>query len=345
MNHKINYGMISLIQFVLAVLVVVFHCSRIFPSDSLNFIQKNLISRLAVPFFMISSAFFIRWKGSGDLFYRKRYFKNYIKSYLLWSILYLPYGYLYFNSLEMSKSLLPIGILFAVLYIGMCYQLWYLIAFLTGSFLVEQLSKKVSLFFVTGLALLFYIIGSIETYVGYLEGTSVMPFFSEYMTIFFTTRNGLFYAPIFICLGYLLYDYRECRLFTEKPREKLLLSLGLLAFEGMLIFRKPGIDKNFLIALVPASLFLFNWSMRTGFLSEKRFTKLKKLSMLYFFIHPIFIEILLRTPLSENVSMYQYSWISVVFTLGCTHATSELILLAQEKEWRVLPKLRSDYAE
>lgn len=345
MSHKVNYGMISLMQFVLAVLVVIFHCSRIFPSDILNFIQRNLISRLAVPFFMIASAFFIRWKSSGDYIYKKRYFKNYIRTYLFWSLLYIPYGYLYFSSLEMPRFLLPVGILFALFYVGMCYHLWYLIAFLTGSVLVDQLSKKKSLLWVTGIAFFLYMIGSMETYVGYLEGTALMPFLSQYMTIFFTTRNGLFYAPIFICLGYLLYDYRECRLFTKNLGINLLLSLAVLGFEGILIYRNPGIDKNFLIALVPVSLFLFNWSMRTRLLSEKRFAKLKKLSVLYFFIHPIFIELLAIVPLVENASTYQYGWISVVFTLGCTHVISEFILFVQEKEWKDLPKLRSRYAD
>lgn len=340
MKQKVNYGMISFIQFVLAVLVVIFHCSRIFPSDEWHFIQKNLISRLAVPFFMIVSAFFIRWKTAENPSYKKRYYKNYFKNYLWWSLLYIPYGYTYFLSLEMSQTLLPVGILFALFYIGMCYQLWYLIAFLTGSLLVERLQQSSSLFLVTAMTFLLYLVGSIETYAGYLEGSLLMPSFSKYMTIFFTTRNGLFFAPIFICLGYLLYEYRESTFFTKRIGEKLLLSLLFLGLEGIVIFKNPGIDKNFLIALVPASLFLFNWSMRTSLFYEKNFSKLKKLSMLYFFIHPIFIEILLLTSLENRISVYQYGWLSVVFTLLCTHLTSELILWLQEKKWVRLPKFK-----
>lgn len=345
MKEKLNYGMISFIQFFLAVLVVIFHCSRIFPSDEWHFIQKNLVSRLAVPFFMVASAFFIRWKTAEDSSYKKRYYKNYLKNYLWWSLLYIPYGYAYYLTLKMPMNLLPVGILFALLYIGMCYQLWYLIAFLTGSFLVERLRQSCSLVLVTGMAFLLYLVGSIETYEGYLGETAMMPTFSKYMTIFFTTRNGLFFAPIFICLGYLLYEYRESTFFTEKKGRKLLLSFLLLGLEGTLIFKNPGIDKNFLIALVPTSLFLFNWSMRTSLFSERNFRKLKKLSMLYFFIHPIFIEVLLLTPLENHLSLYQYGWLSVLFTLICTHLTAEGILWLQEKQWVQLPKFKRGLIE
>ncbi|WP_461730528.1 acyltransferase family protein [Enterococcus sp. LJL98] len=332
--------MISLIQFILAVLVVIFHCSRIFPSDEWHFFQKSILSRLAVPFFMIVSAFFIRWKGAENPFYQKYYYKNYLKNYLWWSLLYIPYGYTYFLSLELPMYLLPLGILFALLYIGMCYQLWYLIAFLTGSWLVERFRQSCSLLVVTGMAFLLYLVGSVETYAGYLEETPLMPFFSKYLTLFFTTRNGLFFAPIFICVGYLLYEYRKASFFSEKAGSKLLFSFFFLVLEGVLVFKNPGIDKNFLITLVPTSLFLFNWSIRTTRFSKRNFHKLKQLSMLYFFIHPIFIEILFRTSLESRVSFYQYGWLSVLFTLTCTHATSECILWLQEKKWRPFPKFK-----
>ena len=39
----------------------------------------------------------------------------------------------------------PAGILIALVYLGMCYQLWYIPAFLLGLFLVNQLVKRLGM--------------------------------------------------------------------------------------------------------------------------------------------------------------------------------------------------------
>src|SRR5699024_3704589 len=120
MKNKINYGMLSFLQFILSILVIMFHCSRVFESNAVHFIQTNLFGRMAVPFFIVCSSFFIRMKTENNPSYQKYYIKRYIKMYLLWTIIFLPYGLIFFNSLALPLYTLPFMILAAILYVGMC---------------------------------------------------------------------------------------------------------------------------------------------------------------------------------------------------------------------------------
>ena len=132
--------------------------------------------------------------------------------------------------------------------------------------------------------------GSIETYYAYFSNSWLTQSFDAYAKVFFTTRNGLFYTPIFVYLGYLLYDYRHFSLFRDNVGKKLFLSGLLLLLDGWIVFVHQGIDKNFFLALPLFALFLVNWVLRTRIGQKWRFYHLKELIVLYFFLHPIFIE-------------------------------------------------------
>ena len=76
----------------------------------------------------------------------KAYLVRIVKTYLFWSCVYLPYAWLFFSSLNLPTSLFPVGVLIALLYLGMCYQLWYIPAFFAGAcFLVNYLVKRLGM--------------------------------------------------------------------------------------------------------------------------------------------------------------------------------------------------------
>lgn len=333
--------MVSLLQFTFAVLIIAFHNQRIFPSDEWNFIQKNVISRLAVPFFIIASAFFVRWKTEQKKEFQQKYTKKYIKTYLIWSLIYLPYGWMFFSSLGFANALLPLGAIVALLYVGMCYHLWYLPAFLFGSFFINKFNKHVNLLMITLLAFSLFLVGSIETYQGYFANTWLTTSYESYARIFFTTRNGLFFTPVFVCLGYLLYDYRNHPFLIRHQARNISFSFLILCFEAWFIFKNPGVDKNFLIGLIPTTFFLFNWSMRTRILFNRDLHQLKKLSVLYFFIHPMFIEGLRLTNLHQSIEPYSYAWVSLIITLIGTHLMALCLLFLQDKQEQILLRWRT----
>ena len=57
-GQPVNYALLSLFQYIASVLVILVHCQRLFEHEALHFIQKSMFGRMAVPFFLISSAAF-----------------------------------------------------------------------------------------------------------------------------------------------------------------------------------------------------------------------------------------------------------------------------------------------
>lgn len=331
-DTKKGYSMLTLLQFCAAILVVLLHSDRVFNDEVFHFIQKSIFSRVAVPLFIISSAFFLRMKTSANPDYYKKYLKNYTRQYLLWSVIFIPYGYYYLQSMNLSTALIPLAVVFGFLYIGTCYHLWYMPAFLVGLFISNKLLRFLSLKKALIIAFVLYLIGCIETYFTYFQQTFIGDIYTSYRTFFFTTRNGLFYMPVFILLGFLLYDLRNTAFFKVKLKRKLVFSFGLMIFEGIFIFSSQGIDKNFLIALIPFSVFLFNWAIRTRAFEDKNWSYLKKLSGLYFFIHPIFLELIRPFSLGagEQIGIHE-GWVKFIFTIICTHLLAVTILFFQKK--------------
>ena len=114
--------MISLLQYILSIGVIIVHCGSLTADESLHFTLKSIFGRMAVPFFIICASFFLKPRLD-DLKNIRAYLKKFIKTYLFWSFLYLPYGISYFFRLHLPVYLLPFGLLVALLYLGMSYQL------------------------------------------------------------------------------------------------------------------------------------------------------------------------------------------------------------------------------
>lgn len=56
----LNTSLLTLVQFIGAILVITLHCRRLFEADQLHFIQKSIFSRMVVPYFMVTASFFLR---------------------------------------------------------------------------------------------------------------------------------------------------------------------------------------------------------------------------------------------------------------------------------------------
>ena len=172
----------------------------------------------------------------------------------------------------------------------MCYQLWYIPAFLLGLFLVNQLVKCLGMVWTGVITFLLYCWGLIETYSAYLDTTSLLKGYQLYSNLFFTARNGLFYTPVFIYMGYYLYDHFYDQTFRVHRWKKVALAFGLFCLEGLIIFQHEGIDKNFFLLLPFVTVYLVNACLRSSFLKSYDLQYLKQMSMALYFSHPIFIE-------------------------------------------------------
>ena len=288
-NPLYNTSSISFFQYLFAIAVILVHSGRLTSYEPLHFGLKSMLGRLAVPFFIVSASFFLR-QLLGNSQKMKAYLAKIVKTYLFWSFVYLPYAWLFFSSLHLPVYLFPAGVLIALIYLGMCYQLWYIPAFLLGLFLVNQLVKRLGMVWTGVITFLLYCWGLIETYSAYLDTTSLLKGYQLYSNLFFTARNGLFYTPIFIYIGYYLYDHFHAQTFRIHRWQKLALAFGLFCMEGIIIFQHEGIDKNFFFLLPFVTVYFVNACLRSSFLKSYDLQYLKQMSIALYFSHPIFIE-------------------------------------------------------
>ena len=288
-NPLYNTSSISFFQYLFAIAVILVHSGRLTSYEPLHFGLKSMLGRLAVPFFIVCASFFLK-QSLGNSQKMKAYLVKIVKTYLFWSFVYLPYAWLFFSSLHLPIYLFPAGVFVALVYLGMCYQLWYIPAFLLGLFLVNQLVKHLGMVWTGLITFLLYCWGLIETYSAYLDTTSLLKGYQLYSNLFFTARNGLFYTPIFIYMGYYLYDHFHAQAFSIHRWQKLALAFGLLCLEGIIIFQHQGIDKNFFLLLPFVTVYLVNACLRSSFLKSYDLQYLKQMSIALYFSHPIFIE-------------------------------------------------------
>lgn len=288
-NPLYNTSSISFFQYLFAIAVILVHSGRLTSYEPLHFVLKSMLGRLAVPFFIVCASFFLK-QSLGNSEKMKTYLAKIVKTYLFWSFVYLPYAWLFFSSLHLPVYLFPAGVLIALIYLGMCYQLWYIPAFLLGLFLVNVLVKRLGMVWTGLITFLLYCWGLIETYSAYLDTTSLLKGYQLYSNLFFTARNGLFYTPIFIYMGYYLYDHFHAQTFRIHRWQKLALAFGLLCLEGIIIFQHQGIDKNFFFLLPFVTVYFVNACLRSSFLKSYNLQYLKQMSIALYFSHPIFIE-------------------------------------------------------
>lgn len=254
-----------------AVLVVCIHTGPLSSiSDRWDFWLTRVLARTAVPFFLMVSGYFLAqsdWKNTG------RFLKKTALTYLAAVALCLPLN-LYNGGcglLEWVKKLLIDGTL---------YHLWYFPAVLLGVVIVRglvRLNRPAAL----AIAVCLYLIGlggdSYYGLVSTLPGPSA--FYGAVFTLFDYTRNGLFFAPLFLLLGAVGKQWSKAVSLTGAA-----LSLAAMTAEGFLL-RSADWQRHdsMYLALPLCSMFLFSLLLGRNQGQDQR---ARRLSLLVYLLHP-----------------------------------------------------------
>lgn len=125
-TRQMCYENLDILKYVSSILIILFHINIYMKVVyKIDFIITDVITRLAVPFFYTIAGFLIAQNENKGPNYIKNYLIELFKTYLFWSILYLPFGLRYIINLHIAWYLYPIAILLGILYIGIYYHLWY----------------------------------------------------------------------------------------------------------------------------------------------------------------------------------------------------------------------------
>ena len=213
--QTVNYAGGDYFRIVAAVMVIGIHTAPFSGiSKAFDFLLTYCAGRVAVPFFFMTTGYFVlgSWRKNGNDAGSKviRFIKKTLFLYAVSIVLYLPINF-YSGGLPGSAG----EFIRMLIFDGTFYHLWYFPAVIIGCFAVMMLLKKFPARTVFGITILLYLIGAGgDSYYGI---AARIPALEHMYDVIFTvssyTRNGIFYAPIFLLMGQML---RERKASIEK---------------------------------------------------------------------------------------------------------------------------------
>ncbi len=275
---------IDIIRLIATYLVVAIHISpfeKINPAFDLFF--TRILGRLAVPLFFMITGYYILSKSLKEIQTLKEYTKKILIIYFISILIYLPINF-YTGSWQ---SMNIIDFLKEILIDGTFYHLWYFPALILALWLVYFLVKKLGNKKTLAIVIILYLIGLFgDSYYGFLNSSPLLTKIYDILFLISTyTRNGLFYAPIFLYLGYEIKKANK-----EGSNHDLVISLCLflgMTLEGFLLHFEdmPRHDSMYLL-LVPLMYFLFRYLITHN---NTSYREIRKIATFIYIFHPLMI--------------------------------------------------------
>ena len=265
-----TYPALDRFRLLAAILVVCNHTSPLEDlSSTADFLLTRVLARIAVPFFLMVSGYFLSKKDRRDI---KAFWKKTLLLYTVCVFLYFP--------LNLYAGQIDRDFIRRLVTDGSFYHLWYFPALLLGVPIARALLRlglKVAL----PLASLLYLIGlGGDSYYGLVAQIPLLrEGYGLIFHIFSYTRNGLFFVPLFLLLG------AAGRQFSGRVS-----FLGLLAaFAGMvgeaLWLHRLDVQRHDSMYLFLPLVMVFLFSLLLH-LNRGEDRQIRRLSMLVYLFHP-----------------------------------------------------------
>lgn len=312
MTREKQYGGLDHFRMAAAFLVAAIHTSPLASfSAEADFVLTRVLARVAVPFFFMVTGYFLLpqylFLHSMDVRPLKRFYKKHIALYGAAILLYLPVN-LYAGQLKEVSGMA--AFLRMILVDGTFYHLWYLPAAILGVALVKSFGKKLSFSVVIFVSFVLYLAGLFgDSYYGMTEQIPVLrPAYDLLFSVFSYTRNGVFYAPVFLVTGAGIsrMGRKDGRGMHGMPGRKeaaaskrkrgfivsadmvcLGICLGLMTAEGLLLHRLNMQRHDSMYVMLPAVMFfLFRFLISLRIAPVKWF---RMVSMWIYLVHPLCI--------------------------------------------------------
>ena len=281
MSKKIN---IDVWRFVLAFLIVAIHIS---PFDNISpnfdFFFTRILGRIAVPLFLMITGYYLLYDGVNNNEKLISYTKKIVKVYLFCIILYIPIN-IYMGKFE---SISFVQIFKDVFINGTLYHLWYFPALIFGLWITYFLMKKLNNKVIFVIVVALYLIGLFgDSYYGITYMSNMASVYDGIFKFFDYTRNGLFFVPIFLYLGYVVRVYKVN---SKWDFVFSILFFVCMTIESMVLhyFNFQRHDSMY-VFLIPLMFFLFRFLISKNSSSNK---VLRDVSTLIYIFHPFFIVV------------------------------------------------------
>ncbi|SMC71439.1 serine racemase VanT catalytic subunit [Papillibacter cinnamivorans] len=284
-----RYGGLDRFKLLASFLVVAIHTSPLASfSPEADFLLTRVAARVAVPFFLMVSGFFILpaylFERSADSRAPLRFLGRAALLYLAAAGIYLPVG-VYAGQ---YAGIGPLSILCRIVFDGTFYHLWYLPALIVGILLVYGLSRRLPFGGVLAVSLVLYAAGLFgDSYYGVIENLpGISSVYAAGFRVFSYTRNGIFYAPVFLAMG--AGFGRSPRFFPKKAAAVCFSAcMALMAAEGLILHRFGLQRHDSMYAMLPLCM-LFLFPLVLSWRAEPSFF-LRKVSQWVYILHPLCI--------------------------------------------------------
>lgn len=254
-----RYAGIDRFRMAAAFMIVAIHTApfAVF-GEKADVIVTYCLFRVGVPFFLMVTGFFVLSAcGEGGDDKLRRYLGKTAGIYLAATILYLPLN-LYAGKLPENMG----AFLRVLLFDGTFYHLWYLPAVILGCMVIRLLCRTAGFYGSGAAALFLYVIGTLgDSYYGLVSGRPAgKAFYDGIFACSEYTRNGIFYAPLFLWMGAALRkkEAGAGRGNSVWQAAGLALSAALMAAEGQYTYVNGWQRHNSMYFMLPPVMyFLF----------------------------------------------------------------------------------------
>lgn len=308
MRHRKNYAAIDNFRLVAALLIIAIHTAPLASfSETADFLVTYCVGRIGVPFFLMVTGFFVlapyQRKNANHFSSGQSEVMNYGDSgrvtsgsigkflrktavlYGISTLLYLPLK-LYSKNFSHSVG----GWLKEIFFDGTFYHLWYLPAVILGCLLLVALLRFFSPLTISAIVFVLYILGVLgDSYYGLVSKVPLIKmFYQGIFQISSYTRNGIFFAPVFLWLGVVVAN-SKIRISREHASVGVVISMAAMLAEGFLSFHCQWQKHNSLyFLLLPVMFYLFELLLS---LRGPQISIARDLSMYIYILHPLCIVV------------------------------------------------------
>ena len=326
-------------RMVAAFLIVAIHTAPLSSfSETADFFFSYCFARIAVPFFLMTTGYFVLpsliLKGSASFGSLWKCMKKTMLLYVAATVLYLPIN-IYSGKLPTLKNLFKV-----LVFDGTFYHLWYLPAALLGTLLLFLLARKCRPRIMLLICGILYLIGLFgDSWYGIsAQLPPVKTFYDVLFRISSYTRNGVFYAPIFLLTGALISCQRIHKRFDEIMvyLTGTLFSLLCMLGEGYLSYASGWQRHNSMyLFLVPCMFFLVHLLLC---LPGKSSHSLRQVTLLIYLLHPLVIILIRGFAKVTHLSAYLVENSLIHYLAVCTGSFVMALFLSLLASHTHLPK-------
>ena len=286
MGSKTQYGRVDWFRLAAALMVVAIHTApfSMLENSRLDAVLTYGLCRVAVPFFLMTTGYFVLAPCVKSGWRDRRYVRFLKKTMIFYGsavLLYVPVMW-YAGKLPAS----PGELLKMLVFDGTFYHLWYFPALLLGCMAAAGLRKGFGLYGALVACGALYLAGLLgDSYYGLIpDGSFLQNIYEGLFQISSYTRNGIFYAPLFLLIGA---AFGEKRLWCSRAVRYpgLILSLLLVLLESCVTDVYNLQRHSSMYLALPAVMYFLYQILLEGTGNAPRF--LRKGTAFLYVIHPI----------------------------------------------------------